>query len=260
MQLVSAIKMKKSQQAVVEAKPYQEAISFMLHSVVQNIDTNISLLLKSRSKSTKNIVICISSNKGMCGPFNVDLIRYILKNLDYTTHDFITIGKKASSFLSKTGATIRADFSSNQPIHEVSAAIGYALREYIQGTYAKIYVLYNKYISTVKTQTTLEKLVPIEKDFMPSNNEIKTNISYIIEPPPQEMFDTLLTSYIEDRMRHIIMESEAGEHSARMIAMKNATDSANDVIYNLGLLGNKLRQEKITNELLDMITAKESVE
>jgi F-type H+-transporting ATPase subunit gamma len=105
----------------------------------------------------------------------------------------------------------------------------------------------------------METVLPMSSRFE-KKIEDKPIQEYIIEPSPQAIVDTLLRSYLEEKIRNVIIQSEAGEHSARMIAMKNATDNANDVIYNLTLLGNKLRQEKITNELLDMITAKESVE
>jgi len=102
----------------------------------------------------------------------------------------------------------------------------------------------------------METLLP----FALSADQKEEVSEYLIEPSPVEIIDALLRSYLEERIRFSIIQSEAGEHSARMIAMKNATDNAEEVTYNLTLLRNKLRQEKITNELLDMITAKESVE
>jgi F-type H+-transporting ATPase subunit gamma len=105
----------------------------------------------------------------------------------------------------------------------------------------------------------MEKIFPLSMEKLEESLDENGSI-YKIEPDPKFIFDQVLRDYIEEKLRGALLSSEAAEHSARMIAMKNATDNANEVIYNLTLVGNKLRQENITNELLDMITAKESVD
>ena len=184
----------------------------------------------------------------------------IANNIDIKNSKFITIGKKGAQFLSKTGGDILADYSNNAPLNNVSAVLTFALGAFLDGTYKRVFVLYNSFISTLKTEATLAQILPYKLEFEQKTIEEKEYIEYLIEPSPNEIIERILRSFVEEKMRNAIIQSEAGEHSARMIAMKNATDNANDVIYNLTLLGNKLRQEKITGELLDMITAKESVE
>jgi F-type H+-transporting ATPase subunit gamma len=260
MQLVSAIKMKRAQQAAHEARPYQEHIEAIISRVMYKKNDSISPLLLHPKNNSKKLVILISANKGLCGSFNIDLLRYLMKNSQNEKADYIVVGKKAASFVSKLGETILADFSSNQPQNNVSALFTMTVNSFLSGKYSHVTILYNKFISTLKTETVEQTLLP----FSPSEKTKETDIKqpkneYLFEPGPEEIIDSLLKSYLEDKIRNCIIQSEAGEHSARMIAMKNATDNANDVIYNLTLLGNKLRQEKITSELLDMITAKESV-
>jgi len=260
MQLVSAIKMKKSQQAAIEARPYQEELELVIKKVMTKVDVMNSPLLVTHAQAVNpDLVIVLTGNKGLCGSFNIDLFRYIASNVDIRSCKFITIGKKGAQFLSKTGGDILADYSSATPINNVSAVIRFALDSFLNGTYKRVFLLYNSFISTLKTEPVFAQILPYKLQL---EQKIEENeyIEYVIEPSPAAMIEQILRSFVEEKVRNAIIQSEAGEHSARMIAMKNATDNANDVIYNLTLLGNKLRQEKITSELLDMITAKESVE
>ena len=260
MQLVSAIKMKRAQQAALEARPYQMHLELVIKKVMTKVDTVQSPLLFSHAQNeSPDLVIVLTGNKGLCGSFNIDLFRYIANNVDIKNSKFITIGKKGAQFLSKTGGDILADYSHTTPINNVSAVISFALEAFLEGTYKRVFILYNSFISTLKTESTMTQILPYKLDFDQKIEE-KEYIEYLIEPSPKVIIERILRSFIEEKIRNAILQSEAGEHSARMVAMKNATDNANDVIYNLTLLGNKLRQEKITSELLDMITAKESVE
>ena len=129
-------------------------------------------------------------------------------------------------------------------------------------TYKKIDLYHNQFVSTIQSNPVVTTLLPIN---FSQKNEVETEAEekeseYLIEPNPKKIIDSLLRSFVEEKLRFALIQSEAGEHSLRMMAMKNATDNATDVIYNLTLVRNKIRQEKITSELLDMVTAKESVE
>lgn len=261
MQLVSAVKMRKAQMAALEGKPYQQFIEEAISRVSQNLDITISSLLQKNEGTNRKLVILVTSSKGLCGSFNTSLLRQMLKGVDIKNTDFITIGKKGALFLSLIGATIIADFSTSAPLQYVSAAFDLALESYLNGKYADISLFYNKFVSTLRVDPSHEKLLPISltQELKEEKGQVAPG-EYLIEPAAEIIIDRLFRSYIEEKIRFAIIQSEAGEHSARMIAMKNATDNASDVIVNLTSLRNKLRQQKITYELLDMITAKESVE
>lgn len=263
MQLVSAIKMKKAQQVAVDGRPYQMEIEKIIRAVSPKIDSSLSPLISQPEDKIdrKNLAIVIASNKGLCGSFNFNLLRFIVKNTDFKNTDFIIVGKKAS-LLSKFSAHIMADYSSNIPINNVSALFEFALSKYLDRTYKNIDLYHNQFISTIQSNPVMTTLLPINfAQKIKSDQEIKEKVSeYLIEPSPKKIIDSLLRSFVEEKLRFALIQSEAGEHSLRMMAMKNATDNATDVIYNLTLVRNKIRQEKITSELLDMITAKESVE
>jgi len=262
MQLVSAIKMKKAQMMAIEGRPYKEYLEEIIRKVIVKIDVNLSELLQPKldSNKKKDCVIVIASNKGLCGGFNMDLFRFIVKNVDFNKTEFVIMGKKAG-LLSRLGAKIISDYSSNVLLNNVSALFNFSLKNFINGTYGSIFLYYNKFISTLRIEPTKSILLPLILDLPKEQEMIKKDASeYLIEPNPMEIINPLLYSFIEGKIQNAIIQSEAGEHSSRMIAMKNATDNANDVIYSLTMMQNKLRQEKITNELLDMVTAKESVE
>lgn len=260
MQLVSAIKMKKAQQKAVEGKPYREHLARIISKLIINFESNFSLLMTSQEDAAlKDLVIFVSSNKGLCGSFNFNLFRFITSEIDFQSSDFITIGTKGALLVSKMAGNILADFSTGSRSENVSAVFQTALTSFLAGKYKKVILIYNKFISTLNSQPIKKIILPINvetiiKEFLTIKGE------YIVEPSPAKIVDSVLRSLIEEEIRGAISESEAAEHSARMIAMKNATENAEDVVYNLTLLRNKLRQEKITYELLDMITAKESVE
>ena len=263
MQLVSAIKMKKAQQVAIDGRPYQEEIEKIIRAVSFKIDSSFSpLIAQSNGKiEKKSLAIVIASNKGLCGSFNFNLLRFIVKNTDFKNTDFVIIGKKAN-LLSKFSAQITADYSSNTPINNVSALFEFCLNKYLDKTYKRVDLFHNQFISTIQSNPTVTTLMPINFSQKIGADKIAEEkaYEYLIEPNPKQIIDSLLRSFVEEKLRFALIQSEAGEHSLRMMAMKNATDNATDVIYNLTMVRNKIRQEKITSELLDMITAKESVE
>lgn len=260
MEMVSAIKMRKSQQEAVEGRPYQENLELIIKEVTGKIDPKLSDLLKTSVEAAdRELAIVISTNKGLCGSFNFNLFRFLVKNSDIKNTDYIVIGKKGALFLNKLGGNIQADFSSTTPINSVSAVFDLALNSFLQKKYSRVSIYYHQFISTLRSEPIKVIILPVVyKTDDKTVNPVKHS-EYLIEPSPQEIIDQLLKSYVEEKIRNAFIQSEAGEHSSRMIAMKNATENANDVSYNLTLLRNKIRQEKITNELLDMMTATESV-
>jgi len=263
MQLVSGIKMRKSQAAELEGRPYRDGLNNIMAKIATRVEPQHSLLLsRTNEEGEKKLLILISSNKGLAGSFNVNLARFLLKSeIDFYKTEFVTVGSKGAHFVSKMGGNVLADFSRGKPLTEVSAIFNFVFDKFFQSSiYQTITVVYNRFISTLKSEPTEDLLLPLsllrEKLF----TEQKQTGIYLIEPSPEKIIDQLLRSYVEDKIRGAIISSEAVEHSMRMMAMKNATDNAADVIYNLTLVGNQLRQEKITYELLDMVTSKESVE
>lgn len=269
MQMVAAAKMKRAQQEALEGRPYREILEMVIRRVVTLTDKQARpFLVDHEAKPTKDLYLLISSNKGLCGSFHFNLIRFLTGQVSFDRDEFIILGKKGADFILKMGGKIIADFSNQLPfIDNVSAIFSSALNNFLQGNYRAVYILYNKFVSTFRLAPTKAQILPLEReDLIPKEKQIEKSAEdqvvgqYLIEPSPKKILAPLAIDFLQEKIRGAILDSEAAEQSARMLAMKNATDSAADLVYNLTLLKNKLRQEKITNELLDMISAKRSTE
>ncbi len=272
MQMVSSVKMKKAQEAALESKVYREILDMVMNRVIsKTAQSSLPIKLSQESGAVSagqpgDLIIFITSNKGLCGCFNLNLFKMTIGQVNFDKDHFISVGKKGAEFLLKMRSTIIADFSHQEPfVDNVSAIFATAYEKFVKGEYKKVFVIYNQFISTLKHQPFKKLLLPldiadIEKKASEEDKKVDVESQYLIEPSPEEVFESLLVDFLQDKIRSAIQDSEAGEQSARMIAMKNATDSAGDLIYNLTLLRNKLRQTSITNELLEITTAKESTE
>jgi F-type H+-transporting ATPase subunit gamma len=261
MQMVAAVKMRKAQKFAIEGKPYQEILNKIIKRIVTPKILSSSRLLKKTEEQIvdKNLYILISSNKGLCGPFNFNLFKFLLTEADFQKDNFIVLGQKGASFILKMRGNIIANFSDQLPfIDNVSAIFSLVIDNLVNNKCQKVFLVYNKFFSTFKSESVKEQFLPIV-DFK-ELDKLETRTEYLIEPSMEEIFDSLIRDYLQGRIRSAILDSEAAEHSARMMSMKNATDNADDIIYNLTLLRNRLRQQSITYELLDMVTAKEAAE
>lgn len=258
--------MKKAQKLALEGRLYKEALEKIIKKAISKLDNKYSSLLShehNKEEVKKDLYIVISSNKGLCGSFNYYLLNFLSKNSNFNSDSYLVLGKKAADFLSRIKANVIADFSEQNPfIDNVSPVFELILKKYLEKDFLNIYIVYNKFISTSKFETKKEKILPIE-NIDEFNEEVKEEKiqkenTYLIEPSPEEIVDSVLKDLVKEKIKSSILNSEAAEYSARMLAMKNATDSATDIIDTLKLEGNKLRQNGITNELLDMISALQS--
>ena len=258
MELISSIKMKRAQGQYKEGKLYRDFLHQMVTELADKLEKEISPFLKE-GEGTKNLYLVISSNKGLCGNFNFAIFRKIYKEINLEKGDFIVYGKKGAEFINRSFGKILADFSSYKLPSVIPAVFDYLLKTFLSGEYQNVFIVYNRFISSTVYESTIEKIIPL------TINKAKEEISsvtsqYIIEPSPKEILDSLIKDSIEQKIRDCFLSSQVSEHASRMIAMKNATDNAKEIGYKLTLIRNKLRQEKITYELLDMITAKESID
>jgi len=263
MQLVSAVKMKKSQTLANEGKPYRATLEETMKRVVSTgKQTEHPLTLIKKNQQLPTLAIVVSSNKGLCGVFNFNLFRFIDQSLkhDYSQHQFLVMGNKAQQFLFHSGAKIVADFSDKLPFQDnVNAIYDFLVDGFLKNQVRQVEIYFNRFVSSLVYQPTKKILLPMDVSSFYDQEEIGAQTDYLIEPSAFEVMDGLFSFYIESTIRGAIMESEASEHSARMIAMKNATDNTSELVEKLSLLRNSLRQTRITNELLDMNTAKLAV-
>lgn len=258
MGMISSIKMKKAQEQYKEGKLYRDFLHQMVTELANKLEKEISPFLKE-GEGEKNLYLIISSNKGLCGNFNFAIFRKIYNEINFERGDFVVYGKKGAEFINRSGGKILADFSIYKLSTMISAVFEYLLKAFLTGEYQNVFIVYNRFISPTVYEPLIEKIIPLTINKIKEKTAAITS-SYLIEPSPKKILDSLIKDSIEQKIRDSFLSSQVSEHASRMIAMKNATDNAKEIGYQLTLIRNKLRQEKITYELLDMITAKESIE
>lgn len=266
MEMVAASKMKKAQEAAIAGKPYAAKIYQVTKELAGRTDKRLHPLLGEGSKGGKTLIILVSTNKGLCGGLNTTLFRTVhFWFKDRKDIDYINTGKKGENYIVRSGYNLVADFSKNYPFAaSVPAVSKLTVDGFLSGVYQEVYVIYNAFLSALKQIPVKKRILPIagfDEEDLESEEKSNQNKSEIkMEPSAEEILDSLLPHYLENQIRSAIYEAEASEQSARMIAMKNATDAALDLIDQLTLIYNKARQEKITYEIADIVTARMAVE
>lgn len=266
MQMVAASKMRKAQSLALSGRPYAEKIAEVVELFVSRIDPTKHPLL-SKATGGKRLIILISTNKGLCGSLNTSLFRLLLKTFtqdELNSSSFATLGKKGEMFLARLKLPLAADFSNTTNISQtISAITSFVVSGFLKGEYNEVYVIYNNFINALKQEPVSKKILPITSFDLDLKKEDKSALpvlDFLVEPGIDEILEPLLFHYLENQVRDSLLEADACEHSARMIAMKNATDNANEFVDLLTLEYNKARQEKITYEIADIVTARLAVE
>lgn len=263
MQMVSASKMRRAQHAALSGRPYAEKIAEMVAQFVKRIEGSKHPLLRQATEG-KDVIVCISTNKGLLGGLNANLFRSFSKwftQEELQNAVFVTLGKKGEQFFVRSGRTLLADFSSTEPFSQSIAALTTLISDgFVKGEFRSVYLVYSNFISALHQEPTSKKILPIAEFVTSEKTDEKTEeLDFVIEPSLDAILNELLFNYLENQVRDAVLEAEASEHSARMIAMKNATDNAQELTDLLTLEYNKARQEKITYEIADMVTARMGV-
>lgn len=262
MELVAASKMKRAQAAAIAGKLYAGKIYEMVMQLSRKVDVRLHPLLQKPAEMTgQRLVMLISTNKGLCGGLNTNLFRFILREYPHLgKFDWLTLGRKGADFVSRMGGNLLADFSKSVPFTQVVPALTeFVTREYLAGKYDGVDLVYNEFFSALRQEPRQRSVVPLTIEHV-ATGEKAYKVEFVIEPNPVEVFARLLPHYLENQVRDAVLQAEASEHSARMVAMKNATDNAKGLMQDLNLVYNKARQEKITYEISDLITARLAVE
>lgn len=268
MQMVAAAKMRKAQQAAVVGRPYAQLLNEIMATAAQNLVGFDHPLLESRPVN-RRAVILISTDRGLCGGLNSNLFREATK-LDKNTTVFITAGKKAAQFVARTKRTLAAEFSfkDTPDFAEARAISKFAQQMFLKGEVDAVDILFPRFINTLTQQSTQLPFLPIGKITATTagvnapQEELKaatTTDVFEFEPDEETVLGELLPHSLNFQMHQFLLETKASEQSARMVAMKNATDNAKEIIKGLTLEYNKLRQANITKELLEITTAQMAV-
>ncbi len=264
MQMVAASKMRKAQQAALAGRPYARLMNAVLAEVTFHAGDFTHPLMAAREVRRRALIV-VSTDKGLCGALNSNLLREAAK-LERQTTVFITAGRKAAQFIARTRRQLAAEFSYHDTpaFGEARAIAKFARDLFLEGTVDQVEILFTNFISTLAQQPQMQVLLPIGeitgvnagvRGHPADAVLLKGSTEFLFEPGPEEVLGELLPHYLNFKVYQLLLEAKASEHSARMVAMKNATDNANQLIKDLTLDYNKLRQSNITKELLEISSA-----
>jgi len=261
MQMVAASRMRKAQQQALAGHPYMEMmnhIALHLRGDLLVNDFQHPLIERRERKNVGKIVI--STDRGLCGPLNANMLRLV--NDDHQeSHEnivYITVGRKGRQFLARTKREVVADFEvkDNFPFRDSRRISQFLVEKFVDGEIDAVDVYYNKFKNTIVQEPTRVPLLPLGMETLGTTPPAESAAhDYKFEPSPKELLGKLLPYFVHMSFYQMLLDSKASEHSARMVAMKNATDNAKQMIKDLTLEYNKLRQAAITTELLEITTA-----
>jgi len=265
MSMIAASKMRRTQEAALEGRPYSESMIALIADIISQMseDDYSHPLLEIRKEKISNLII-LSPDRGLTGGLSSNINRVVAefisnKKKNGVVVNTIIIGKKGRDFINSLSLDIKADFigiSDKPSLLDITPAVSIAIDDFQEKRTDSIYIAYAKFINTTNQKPVVEPILPI--DFLILENQKSTG--YIFEPSPAEIFSKLLPRFVEMQVFHSLLEGIASEQSARMVAMRNATDNANEMVEDLTLAMNKVRQESITAELLDIVGGVSAVE
>ena len=262
MKMVSAAKLKKAQDSIVSMRPYSEKISNLIDKLVSFSEETLSNPFFSNINKGKILIITITSNRGLCGAFNSNIVKSTINKvveLSDKKIDIISIGKVGKEGLSKKFEITKDESTlfDNLTFENTSKIANGIINDFLNNKYDKVFITYNQFKNAATQIVKFETLLPINST--KNLDKVKINNNYIIEPSYDSILETLLPSSIRIKLFKAIKESFASEHGARMTAMHKATDNAKDLRDQLKLTYNKARQASITNEILEIVSGAEAL-
>jgi F-type H+-transporting ATPase subunit gamma len=271
LEAVSAAKVRKAIQALTATRSYAaKAWQVLIHITHQPGQLSLHPLLTERTNPQNALVIVMTADRGLAGAYNTNIIRYVLQRFDKyrVPVKYITVGRKGRDLLLRIRKPIMADFSNlpSTPKFSAVSAIGrLAVQEFISGDVDEVFLVYTDFVSMARQVTTVKKLLPLvvqdRQDLIAEFGESHTGLAaaYEFEPDQREILDEMIPRFTALQVYQAILESQASEHAARMIAMRNATDNAKELVGALQLAYNKVRQQGITNDILDIVGGAEAL-
>ena len=251
LQMIAAAKMKKAQDKVLDGRSYSEKLNAIIGNVYQSNPEIFSL--SSEDGSSKNLVLLVTPDRGLCGALVSNVLKEASKFIDSidTDYEIRVIGKKGTSFISKIVDKYESFKVSDMPTFEEVSPITSSISNDINiDGFTKVFIIYTEFISTAVQKPKVKQLLPVEIDF---NNNEKVNNEFLYEPDIDKVSQALIPRYIETSIFNSILDSVASEHSARLVAMQNATENANELKQDLTLDLNTARQQQVTSEILDIV-------
>ena len=262
MKMVSAAKLKRAQNAIIQMRPYANKLTELLVNLSASLDDSEGGGFSSSRDVKSVLLVTITSNRGLCGGFNANVIKSAvsLLNDDFKEKNvsIISIGKKSSEFFKKNGYNLvnsHDDIFSDLTYEKTSLISESIMSEFLSGTYDKVILVYNQFKNAATQQLMTENYLPVEA---PSENDVVIG-DYIFEPQKKQIVEELIPKSLKTQLFKAILDSHASEHGARMTSMHKATDNASELKKDLTLSYNKARQAAITAEILEIVGGAEAL-
>ncbi len=265
MQMVASAKMRRAQELALKGRSYISALANVFKHLQDTITEGGASLMERRATG-KPLVIVINTDRGLCGGLNANLLKEVLASCPAEA-DYVTIGAKLNPQITRCGRNLVASFSLGDTFGEadLKPVFDFIRKGFTEGTYNSVSVAYQKFINIMVQRPTLTEVLPITREELlavAAQDQVADteNTNFLLEPGPQALLDALLPLYFSNLITQMVLEGKASEQSARMVAMKAATENAKSLIGELTLEYNKARQTQITNELLEITTATKAME
>ncbi len=264
MQMVASAKMRRAQDLALKGREYMSSLARVLSHLQESISNASSPLMEER-ESGRELIIVVSTDRGLCGGLNSNLLKEVLTTCPADA-DYMTIGSKLNSQLTRCGRSLVATFSLGDTVEEaeLKPIFDFIRKGYTEGNYKSVRVIYQKFINIMVQRPQSANLLPIRRQDLINVAEQEPTAGaaadFLLEPSPAALLRSILPLYFGHLLVQMILEGKASEQSARMVAMKAATENAKTLIGELTLEYNKARQTQITNELLEITTAMKAME
>ena len=262
MKMVSAAKLKKATDAIVMLRPYSEKLQEIIENVSSTTDLEEVGTYTAEREVKKVLFIVVTSNKGLAGAFNSSVIKELNHAISNTKHEveILSVGKKVYEAIRKNRTVYdnQSAIFDSMSFEAVSNFMEHLMKDYREGKFDKVFVIYNKFINAATQEVTTEQVLPIlMAEVDAAEPQVETD--YIFEPNRAEILDNLIPKSIKTQVFKAVLDSVASEHGARMTAMHKATDNAQELKNDLVIFYNKARQAAITNEILEIVSGAEAL-
>ena len=259
MKMVAAAKLRRAQERMMAARPYAAALRQVLASISPRVDVDKHPLLMQREQEDKVLLLVVTADRGLAGAFNTNITRAAqnaIAEKGWAEVELLPIGRKALDFFKRRRWPIRRQATqvyqalSIETAREIAEAL---TKDFLDGEFDAIYVIYNEFKSIIAQRVTLERLLPLQREWtQQAPNE--PAVEYLYAPSPEAILSDLLPKHIEFQLYRILLESAAAEQGARMTAMESATKNASEMISHLTLTYNRIRQASITKEIIEIVS------
>jgi F-type H+-transporting ATPase subunit gamma len=275
MKMVAASKLRRAQERIMNARPYAVQMQRVLGSVASRVDPSIHPLLTSRelTPDSRTLVIIVTADKGLCGSFNTNVIKaagsYVLGSAQTCTLGLV--GRKGKEFFSRRGYEVmfeQVGIFQKLRFEDARVIAQTAMDAFLEGKVDRVMLVYNEFKSVMTQRVVVDQLLPIAREVAATGPDTapvvpggdpRAQIDYLYEPAPQEIFNQLLPRYVEVQVYRALLESNAAFYAAQMTAMDTATKNSADMIADLTLYMNKVRQAAITREIIEVVSGAEAL-